>query len=70
MLDGIEVNVVEVLNEVVLAVDGVFPETALPDAAKNAGCFNLAELQKQGDSFSGTGRNSCICQYSEVLPKI
>jgi S1-C subfamily serine protease len=43
--------------------DNLYVETVLPDAAKQAGCFNLAELHKQGDSFTGTGRESCVCQY-------
>lgn len=43
----------------------IYVETVLPDAAKNAGCFNLAELQKQGDIFTGTGRSSCVCQYTK-----
>jgi len=36
----------------------------LPEAAKNAGCFSLAELQKKDDIFVGTGRYSCVCQYN------
>jgi S1-C subfamily serine protease len=47
--------------------DNVYVETVLPDADKNAGCFNLAELQKQGDIFSGTVRTSCVCQYTKGL---
>lgn len=47
--------------------DRIYIETVLPDAQKNAGCFNLAELQKQGSLFSGTGRTSCICQYTKAL---
>jgi S1-C subfamily serine protease len=45
--------------------DRIYVETVPSDAAKNAGCFNLAELQKQGDIFAGTGRNSCICEYTK-----
>jgi hypothetical protein len=45
----------------------LYVETVLPDAQKNAGCFNLAELQKQGDIFSGTGRMSCVCEYTMGL---
>jgi S1-C subfamily serine protease len=47
--------------------DRIYVETVLPEAAKNAGCFNLAELQQQGDIFSGTGRSSCVCQYTKGL---
>src|SRR5260370_31041496 len=43
--------------------DIIYVETLLPEAQKNAGCFNLAELQKNGDIFSGKGRYSCVCQY-------
>jgi hypothetical protein len=45
--------------------DNFYVETILPDAAKQAGCFNLAELRKQGDVFTGTNRESCVCQYTK-----
>ena len=45
--------------------DRIYVETVLPDAEKNAGCFNLAELQKKADTFVGTGRSSCTCQYTK-----
>jgi hypothetical protein len=45
--------------------DNFYVETILPDAAKQAGCFNLAELRKQGDVFRGTNRESCVCQYTK-----
>jgi hypothetical protein len=47
--------------------DMIYVETLLPEAEKNAGCFNLAELQKKGDVFSGKGRFSCVCQYTKGL---
>lgn len=47
--------------------DTIYVETLLPEAQKNAGCFNLAELQKKGDVFSGKGRYSCVCQYTKGL---
>jgi trypsin-like peptidase len=47
--------------------DRMYVETVLLDAQKNAGCFNLAELQKRGDIFSGTGRTSCVCEYTKGL---
>jgi len=47
--------------------DRLYVETVLPDAEKNAGCFNIAELQKQGEIFSGIGRMSCVCQYIRGL---
>ena len=47
--------------------DTIYVETLLPEAQKNAGCFNLAELQKKGDVFSGKGRYSCVCEYTKGL---
>ena len=47
--------------------DRIYVETVLPDAEKNIGCFNLAELQKKDDSFKGTGRSSCVCQFTKGL---
>jgi hypothetical protein len=47
--------------------DMIYIETLLPEANKNAGCFNLAELQKKGDVFGGKGRYSCVCQYTKGL---
>jgi S1-C subfamily serine protease len=47
--------------------DRIYVETVLPDAQKNAGCFILADLQKQGDIFSGTERTSCVCEYTKGL---
>ncbi len=41
----------------------LYVETVLPDAQKNVGCFNMADLRRKGDIFSGTGRNSCVCEY-------
>jgi S1-C subfamily serine protease len=47
--------------------DRIYVETVLPDSEKSAGCFNLADLQKQGDIFAGRGRSSCVCQYYKGL---
>jgi hypothetical protein len=47
--------------------DRIYVETLLPEAQKNAGCFNLAELHKKGDVFTGKGRYSCVCQYTKGL---
>jgi len=45
----------------------IYIETALSDAEKNAGCFDMADLQRKGDVFSGAGRYSCVCQYTRGL---
>ena len=45
--------------------DRIYVETVLPEAAKNAGCFNLAELQKKGEIYTGTGKDGCVCQYTK-----
>lgn len=47
--------------------DRIYIETLLPEAQKNEGCFNLAELQKDGSVFTGKGRYSCVCQYTKGL---
>jgi len=47
--------------------DTIYIETLLPEAETNEGCFNLAELQKSGEVFSGKGRFSCVCQYTKGL---
>lgn len=47
--------------------DRLYVETVMNDAAKTAGCFSLADLQKQGDIFTGTARDSCVCQYTKGL---
>jgi S1-C subfamily serine protease len=47
--------------------DRMYVETVLPDAQKNAGCFNLTDLQKNGEIFSGTNRHSCVCEYTQGL---
>lgn len=43
--------------------DHIYVETVLPDAAKQAGCFNMADLQKDSEVYSGTNKYSCVCQY-------
>jgi len=43
----------------------VYVETVLPEAAKQAGCFSLADFQKKGDTYSGTNKDSCICHYQK-----
>lgn len=45
----------------------LYVETVLPDAQKNAGCFNMADLQQKGAIFSGIGRTSCVCEYTRGL---
>jgi hypothetical protein len=45
--------------------DHIYVETVLPDAAKQAGCFNMADLQKKGDTYPGTDKDSCVCQYQK-----
>lgn len=47
--------------------DRVYVETELPSALKDQGCFNLAELQKVGDKYTGTVRFRCVCQYTRGL---
>jgi Trypsin-like peptidase domain len=47
--------------------DRIYVETELPETQKSAGCFALSDLQKKGDIFSGTGRFSCVCQYTQGL---
>jgi len=47
--------------------DRMYVETVLPDAQKNAGCFNLSEFQKKDDVFTGTTRFSCVCEYTKGL---
>lgn len=47
--------------------DRIYVETLLPDEQKNAGCFKLAELQKKGELYFGTARQSCVCQYQPAL---
>lgn len=47
--------------------DRLYVETVLPDAEKNVGCFNISDLQRKGDVFSGTGRTHCVCQYTKGL---
>jgi hypothetical protein len=41
--------------------DRIYVETVLPEAQKQAGCFTLADLRRQGESYSGTSRVSCVC---------
>lgn len=43
----------------------IYVETIMPEAAKQAGCFNLAELQKKGETYSGNDKDSCVCQYQK-----
>jgi S1-C subfamily serine protease len=45
--------------------DHIYVETVLPEAEKQAGCFSLADLRKQGESYVGTTRFSCVCQYQK-----
>jgi hypothetical protein len=41
--------------------DRVYVEAVLPDAQRQAGCFRVADLRKQGDSYSGTSTVGCVC---------
>jgi|GEM_PF-4136800 len=41
----------------------IYVETILPDAQKQAGCFTVADLRKQGSIFAGPTKSSCVCQY-------
>ena len=43
----------------------IYVERVLPEAARQAGCFSLADLQKKGDTHSGTAKESCVCQYQK-----
>jgi hypothetical protein len=46
--------------------DRLYVETAMSDVQKNAGCFQMADLQQKGsDFFAGTARFSCVCQYAK-----
>ena len=47
--------------------DRLYVEKVLSDAEKTAGCFELADLQENAGVFSGTGRSSCVCQYTKGL---
>jgi len=47
--------------------DRMYVETVMLEAEKNAGCFNLSELQKKDDIFVGTNRISCVCRYTRGL---
>jgi S1-C subfamily serine protease len=42
----------------------LYVETVVPEAEKKIGCFNMADLQQKGETFSGSGRTSCVCQYT------
>lgn len=48
--------------------DRLYVETVRPDAAKQAGCFTLAELQKKGELYVGETKESCVCQYEKFKP--
>jgi S1-C subfamily serine protease len=45
--------------------DRLYVETILPDAAKNTGCFDLSQFEKRGDTYTGTNKSSCVCQYTK-----
>ena len=47
--------------------DRLYVETILPEADKQAGCFSLADLKKQGEGYSGNLKFSCVCQYRSGL---
>ena len=41
--------------------DRIYVETVLPDAAKQNGCFSVADLRREGEDYSGIHRESCTC---------
>lgn len=45
--------------------DRIYIETVLPDVAKQAGCFSLADLHQQADTYLGTNKFSCVCKYQK-----
>jgi hypothetical protein len=45
--------------------DHLYVETILSEAAKQAGCFSLSELQKTGEIYSGKASDHCVCQYQK-----
>jgi S1-C subfamily serine protease len=45
----------------------VYVETVLSEAEKNAGCFNISDLQQKGEVFTGMGRTNCVCQYTKGI---
>lgn len=47
--------------------DRIYVETVLSEAEKNAGCFFVSDLKKQGDIFTGTARSRCVCEYTRGL---
>jgi hypothetical protein len=46
--------------------DRIYVETVMPEAAKQSGCFTIADLKKQGDAYSGNGKESCVCQFNRL----
>jgi len=41
----------------------IYVETVVPDAQRQAGCFMIADLHRQGSIFAGATKSSCVCQY-------
>ena len=42
--------------------DRIYVETVLPEADKQAGCFVISDLKKQGETYSGTSRERGVCR--------
>jgi len=45
--------------------DRLHVETVLPDDARQAGCSQVADLEKRGDLYAGTAKFQCVCQYQK-----
>ena len=45
--------------------DRLYVETVLPDASKQAGCFQISDLEKRGDLYAGVSKVQCVCQYQK-----
>ena len=43
-----------------------YVETVISEAAKQEGCFQLAELQKANEIYTGKSKEGCVCQYQKV----
>jgi S1-C subfamily serine protease len=41
--------------------DRVYVEVVLPNRDRQAGCFGVSDLRRQGESYSGIARYSCVC---------
>lgn len=48
--------------------DRIYVETIMPPDQKEAGGFSLAELQKVGERYAGTGRSRYVCSWVGFTP--